>query len=192
MPRSMEDWFKDQDFNTTNLPSGHRDRFLARLQAVEEDNKVIPIDRDGIAQGHASARKNPWFKWSLVAGLAVLIGLAGFNMGSSPSNDLASVSPEMANAQDFFSSTITEELKKLESENNPETERLIADTKLQLLELENDYKQLKIDLETSGNSRKVIAAMIQNFQNRIALLEAALEHIESLKSLKFNTDATLL
>ncbi|MGJ8685579.1 MAG: hypothetical protein ACSHWW_13190 [Nonlabens sp.] len=192
MPKSMEDWFKDQDFNTTELPSGHRDRFLARLQNAQEDAKVVSIDRDGIAQGNDDATKNHWFKWSLVAGLAILIGFAGFNMGSTTSNDLASVSPEMSNAQDFFSNTITEELRKLEAENSPETERLIADTKTQLQELENDYKQLKLDLDTSGNSRPVIAAMIQNFQNRIELLEAALDHIESLKQLKTNIDATLL
>ncbi|WOI23613.1 MULTISPECIES: hypothetical protein [Nonlabens] len=192
MSKSMEDWFKEQDFNTTELPSGHRNRFLERLQAAQEDEKVVSIDRDGKAEGHADARKNPWFKWSLVAGLALLMGLAGFNLGSSNDTDLASVSPEMANAQDFFSSTIAEELKQLESESSPETERLIADTKVQLLELENDYQQLKLDLDNSGNSRKVIAAMIQNFQNRIALLEAALEHIESLKQLKLNTDATIL
>nr|WP_042294373.1 hypothetical protein [Nonlabens ulvanivorans] len=192
MSKSMEDWFKEQDFNTTELPSGHRNRFLERLQAAQEDEKVISIDRDGKAEGHEDARKNPWFKWSLVAGLALLMGLAGFNLGSSNDTDLASVSPEMANAQDFFSSTIAEELKQLESESSPETERLIADTKVQLLELENDYQQLKLDLDNSGNSRKVIAAMIQNFQNRIALLEAALEHIESLKQLKLNIDATIL
>lgn len=192
MPKSMEDWFKDQDFNTTELPSGHRDRFLERLQTAQEDKKVVAIDRDGSTEDHTDARKNPWFKWSLVAGLAILLGVAGFNMNGTTTNDLASVSPEMANAQDFFSSTITEELKKLEQENSPETERLIADTKTQLQELENDYKKLKIDLNTSGNSRKVIAAMIQNFQNRIALLEAALDHIESLKQLKRNPDATIL
>ncbi len=192
MPKSMEEWFADQDFNTTDLPSGHRDRFLERLQAAQEDKKVVSIDRDGKADGHDDARRNPWFKWSLVAGLAILIGFAGFNMGTTPVNDLASVSPEMANAQDFFSNTITQELQKLELENNPETERLIVDTKTQLQELENNYNLLKADLKTSGNSRKVIAAMIQNFQNRIELLEAALDHIESLKQLKINTDATLL
>jgi len=190
----MEDWFKEQDFNTNELPSGHRDRFLERLQATQEDDKVIPIDRDGDAEGHTSARKNPWFKWSLVAGLAILIGFAGFNFNreSAPTNDLASVSEEMANAQDVFSNTITEELKKLESENNPETERLIADTKKQLQELENDYNHLKIDLETSGYNTNVITAMIENFQNRIKLLETALGHINSLKQLKLDTDATLL
>ena len=192
MPKSMEEWFADQDFNTTDLPSGHRDRFLERLQAAQEDKKVVSIDRDGKADGHDDARRNPWFKWSLVAGLAILIGFAGFNMGTTPVNDLASVSPEMANAQDFFSNTITQELQKLELENNPETERLIVDTKTQLQELENNYNLLKADLKTSGNSRKVIAAMIQNFQNRIELLEAALDHIDSHKTLKLNTDATLL
>ncbi|WP_438962165.1 hypothetical protein [Nonlabens sp.] len=192
MPKSMEDWFKEQDFNTTELPSGHRDRFLERLQKAQEDKKVVPLYRDGFTEDHVHARKTPWLKWSLVAGLAILLGVAGFNWNETTTHDLASVSPEMANAQDFFSNTITEELKKLEEENSPETERLIADTKQQLKELENDYQKLKIDLNNSGNSRKVIAAMIQNFQNRIELLEAALDHIESLKQLKLHNDATIL
>lgn len=194
MSKSMEDWFKEQDFNTTELPSGHRDRFLERLQANQEYPKVISIDRDGTTEGDVKATKNSWFKWSLVAGLAILIGLAGFNMGSNTDNsrDLASISPEMANAQDFFTSTINEELKHLEDQNSPETERLIADTKTQLQELEDDYLLLKEDLDTSGNSRQVIAAMIQNFQNRIDLLQAALENIDALKQLKNSTDATIL
>lgn len=190
MSKSMEDWFKDQDFNTTELPNGHRDRFLERLEKTTAVEKVVAIDRDG--KNDPIATKNNWLKWSLVAGLALVIGLAGFTLTSTPENDLASVSPEMANAQDFFSNTITQELNKLESQKNPETERLIADTKAQLQVLENDYKDLKLDLEMSGNSRKVIAAMIQNFQNRIALLEVALEHIEAIKKLKLHTDATLL
>lgn len=192
MDKSIENWFKSQDFDTTALPDGHRNRFLARLQDATQDKKVIPIHRTGTSTYVTNLAINKWYKWSLVAGLALLIGLAGYSMGTTTNNDLASVSLEMAHAQDFFTNTITQELNKLESQNNPETQQLITDTKSQLLLLEDNYKNLKLDLEISGNSRTVIAAMIQNFQNRIQLLETALEHIESIKKLKHNTNETLL
>ena len=49
--------------------------------------------------------------------------------------------------------------------------------------LETQYENLKNDLLESGQDKRVIYAMIDNFQNRIDLLEQVLEHIEATKKL---------
>ena len=95
--------------------------------------------------------------------------------------DLASVSPELSKTQDFFTSTIALELTKLNNERSPETEALINDALKQLDILEKDYNKLKIDLSESGNDKRVIYAMISNFQNRIEILQNVMQNIEEVK-----------
>jgi len=150
------------------------------VDKAQKDLKVIPM--------------NSWFKWSLVAGLAVLLGFVGMRLAPTAAvdNGLSSVSPEMAQAQDFFTTTIQEELEKLNKEQTPHTERIIADTKKTLNKLEVDYKSIKADFKINNDSKAVIAAMIQNFQNRIDLLETALKQIEQLKNFKEQEDETFI
>ena len=54
--------------------------------------------------------------------------------------------------------------------------------------LEEDYEALRLDLTESGDDKRVIYAMITNFQNRIDLLQNVLEKIEEIKQLKQNSD----
>ena len=90
----------------------------------------------------------------------------------------------MATTQDFFTNTITTELKKLNSEESPEYQDLIVDTMFQMKILEENYKQLKLDLSISGQDERVIYAMISNFQDRIYLLQNVAEQIDDLKQTK--------
>jgi hypothetical protein len=103
-------------------------------------------------------------------------------------NDLASVSPELSKTQDFFTTAIAEELASIQSERTPETEALINDALSQLDILEKDYEKLKIDLTKSGNDKRVIYAMISNFQTRIDILQNVLTSIEHIKELKTKTN----
>lgn len=100
--------------------------------------------------------------------------------------DLASVSPELERTQSFFTLAISEELKALEAERSPETEEMINDAMKELHILENKYEDLKVDLTESGNDKRVIYAMIANFQNRINVLKTVLDHIENVKNFKNN------
>ncbi|WP_458626949.1 hypothetical protein [Winogradskyella sp. PC D3.3] len=101
--------------------------------------------------------------------------------------DLASVSPEMSETQDFFTVTIENELKKLNKERSPLTEQIINDALVQIQLLETDYKKLKTDLTESGKNQRVIYAMISNFQTRIDILNTVLEQIEIVKQFKSNS-----
>ncbi len=224
--KNMEEWFAAQDFDQEALPSGHRNRFLDKLEeACKEKNKAKNKNKKNAAgeltadklavSGNKTKNKNAkdadilitdesadaeiiekgsgrvismmsWLKWSLVAGLAILLGVGGYNVSNhlNQPEGLESVSPQMAQAQDFFTSTINLELDKLNRAQSPQNERIIADTKTGLNQLEEEYKRIKEDFKINTDSKAVIAAMIQNFQNRIDLLETALAQIEQIKQLK--------
>lgn len=191
MKKDIEEWFAEQDFNTESLPEGHRNRFLDKLNEACEDAEELHVTSDISSESDTTENSKviqmkSWFKWSLVAGLAILVGFAGMNIAPAPVSDhgLSTVSPEMAQAQDFFTNTIHQELEQLDKLQSPDTERIIIDTKNALNKLEEDYKLIKEDFKINKDSKTVIAAMIQNFQNRIDLLETALEQIEQLKNYK--------
>ena len=49
--------------------------------------------------------------------------------------------------------------------------------------LESNYKKLQKDLVESGEDKRVIYAMINNFQNRIDLLQQVLEQMNAVNEL---------
>jgi len=98
----------------------------------------------------------------------------------------------MMQTQSFFTTTINKELQTLKSLNKPEAKSLVADALQQLDILEKEYEGLKKDLAESGNDKRVIYAMINNFQTRINLLEQVIEKIEEIKNLKKYRDETTI
>ncbi|GGG50049.1 hypothetical protein [Bizionia arctica] len=161
-------------FNVEEPNSGHTKRFLDKLNA-----NANPV---GTSRGSKIIHL-----WKPLAGIAAtLVLILTLVIANKPQNevrDLANVSPEMEKTQSFFTSTISEELKKLESESNPETKMIIKDALIQIKKLEIDYENLKVDLTKSGDDNRVIFAMIKNFQNRIDILQNTLINIENIKQL---------
>ncbi|NNK82368.1 MAG: hypothetical protein HKO92_04530 [Flavobacteriaceae bacterium] len=166
--------FKDLEgqFDIESPNSGHEERFLNKL---ENSSKVVNINR----------KRNIWKPFTAVAASIVLmISVFTFTQNSNTVSDLASVSPEMATTQEFFTNTIASELEKIDEVKSPETQIIVDDAILQISFLEEQYQKLKIDLSESGNDNRVIFAMISNFQSRIEILQSVIEQIENLKQLK--------
>ena len=80
-------------------------------------------------------------------------------------------------------------MKDLENEDH---KALIEDTMNRLNALEAEYDKLKVDLMESGNDKRVIAAMINNFQARIELLQQVNQTIEEINTLKANRNETTI
>tara|TARA_R110002111_G_scaffold103089_4_gene159705 strand:- start:1010 stop:1342 length:333 start_codon:yes stop_codon:yes gene_type:complete len=97
---------------------------------------------------------------------------------------VSKISPEITNTEFYFASVIEDQIKKMQNESTPETQKLIADTMIQLRNLDSDYKKMERDLLDGGNSKLILSAMITNFQTRIDLLNEVLEQIEEIKNLK--------
>ena len=128
------------------------------------------------------AKKNSW-KWLSVAASVVLV--LGFWMGSSHQKqqlELADVSPKMEEVQNYFVNTIHQELKSLEKNRSLETETVIEEALEQLEELEDNYRLFVLDLNNNGNQKRLINAMIKNYQQRLEILENVLKQIEQIKN----------
>lgn len=163
-------------FDVEEPNSGHNKRFLDKLknQSNSENSEILKV----------SKRIQLWKPFvGIAASLLLVMTLIIANRPQNEARDLANVSPEMEKTQSFFTSTISEELKKLESASNPETKIIINDALIQIKKLEIDYENLKVDLTKSGDDNRVIFAMIKNFQNRIDILQNTLKHIENIKQL---------
>ncbi len=160
-----------EDFDIEIPGLGHQQRFLDKLNNQTETVVL-----------NTKPQRSIWRPLiGIAASVALLISLfVGFQQDSN-SKDLASVSPKMANTQDFFTNVITSELEKLNSEETPEFQNLIVDALFQIKILEENYEQLKIDLNDSGSDKRVIYAMITNFQTRIDILQNVVEQIDNLK-----------
>lgn len=166
------------EFDVNEPKEGHEYRFLNKLK-VNETSPDMAFIKSG-------------FNWRPFVAVAASIIICLTVFMTMPNNnetlDLASVSPELSETQDFFTTTIQTELKKLNNERSPLTESIINDALKQIELLENNYQQLKTDLTESGNDQRVIYAMIANFQNRIDILNTVLEQIEDVKQFKTNNN----
>lgn len=168
----IEELFKNLEgsFDIYETPSGHKERFLDKLIEAKKPSVI---------------KLNWWKPLSIAASIAILIAVGSTFLRTSPSElDLASVSPEMMQTQSFFTSTISKELQTLKSLTSPEAKVLVDDALDQIDILEKEYAELKKDLVQSGNDKRVIYAMISNFQNRIELLQRVIEKIEEIKNIK--------
>jgi len=159
-------------FDVFEPKKDHFERFEKKLNAEQKSVKVI--------------RWTPWISSALAvaATLLIVFGIFQFNKPEEQSTGLASVSSEMSQTQQYFAMTIQNELTKIEGERSPETQKLIEDAINRITILEKDYKKLEVDLQISGGDKRVIAAMIQNFQTRIQLLQDVMDQINQVKSLK--------
>ena len=167
-------------FDIEEPPVGHKMRFEQKL------NKQSTLNV-------RTSKLNNYLKPLLAVAAVLIIGMSLF-IGSQNTlgtgMELAKVSPELSETQDFFTVAIKEELKKVEAQRSPETENLIYDGLRQLNRLESEYQKLKIDLEISGQNQLVIFAMISNFQKRIDVLTNLLEQIENIKNLNTKKNET--
>ncbi|MDO5971350.1 hypothetical protein Q4Q35_16205 [Flavivirga aquimarina] len=162
------------DFDIENPESNHTERFLNKLNKQGE-LQLVKVDKQ---------RRRLWKP--LIGVAASIMLLMAFFIGNQQDSDygsLASVSPKMAETEDFFTLTIAEELSKIEKENSPKVQVIIQDAMKRIKKLEEDYESLKKDLTESGDDKRVIYAMISNFQNRIDILQNTLEQIENIKQL---------
>lgn len=175
MQSELEKLFENHQgkFDMFEPDSGHLERFKNKLE-----NKK-------------TAKKNAVLLFSKIAVAASIALLVGLWIGSSYGSkglELAEVSTEMAETQSYFVATIQQELKLVEVERNSDTEQIINDALERITELEKKYELLTLELKESSEDRRIIYAMISNFQSRIDILQSLLERIESVKELKKQHD----
>ncbi len=170
MKDNFENIFKEKrsefDFVEPNI--GHFERFEARLK---ETNKQEPKRRN-------------WRWLSIAASVVLILGVWLGNARSHKGLELADVSPKMEETQDFFTATIKQEIKSINKIKSPENEKIIDDAFEQMKKLEENYKKLTIELKESNEDKRVIYAMISNFQKRIEILQNLMQQIDEIENSK--------
>ena len=170
MKDNIEDIFKnlESQFDIEEPTIGHFNRFESKLNKTK-----IP------------RRKNKMLSYVAIAASIVL--LFGIWVGQSFSNkgmELANISSEMGETQSYFVSVIEKELETIENERNNYNEQIINDALTQLKKLETQYKSLTFELKESTEDKRIIFAMISNFQQRIDILQNLLIQIDLIKQSK--------
>jgi len=170
--------FINEDCDLEEPEIGHEERFLYKLK----ESRNLRSSR-----GESPVRPL-WKSWiAIAASIVFIILIAGSFLSSnilSKPADLATISPEMKETQDFYAKAIRAELEKVNASKSPETKIIIDDALVQMERLDEEYKKLKIDLSISGKDKRVIFAMVSNLQQRIDLLNTVLRQIEDIKELK--------
>ena len=167
--------FSDSDFPEKQLPQGHREEFLEKLQ---KKNSQKP------------KQKNNW--WKIAATLVVLVGLGFVLLQNRETDDF----PE--------ADTIALELQQIETQYLQEIEtewenflkiatdqKLIARYKEKLKQLDTDYKEISKSYQANKNNLLAVEDLIRNLQTRLTLLKEIQEHIKILNQ-KTNNNETFI
>jgi hypothetical protein len=165
------------DFDVETPEIGHENRFLSKLKQAQ-DQEIT-----------ATTKPVTLFTWwkHIAAACILLLGLGifiGSNFGASAEGTQVTFSPEVEKSQMYFASLIEVELEKVELAENEDTKEIIQDALVQLERLENDYRNLKNQLIERGDDKRILHAMVTNFQLRIELLESVLSQIDEIKLFK--------
>jgi septal ring factor EnvC (AmiA/AmiB activator) len=97
--------------------------------------------------------------------------------------ELADVSPKMEETQNFYVATIQNEIAEINTKRTASNQKIIDDAFKQLEILEADYRKLTFELKESNADKRVIYAMITNFQNRLYVLQNLMEQLEEFEKM---------
>jgi DNA repair exonuclease SbcCD ATPase subunit len=166
MDNKLHDFFSENDFDFHEPHSGHLQRFERRLQGAQPKRRL------------------PW-KWMSIAA-SVLLAI-GFFVGQSMQNEeptLSDMSSKMAEVESYFVNTINFEVREMEKSRSLDTEEVIEKALEKIEKLEDDYKAFIEELSKNGKQERIIHQMIQNYQQRLEILQNTLIQIELIKNQK--------
>jgi len=143
----------------------HKQRFLEKL------NKNQVKKKTGFS----------YRKWAIAATI-LLFGFLTFQFYVQYQQQADSMKEVRQNEQ-YFSALIQAEIDSLEVQKTEETERVFKDAITQIQMLETDYKKLVNDYSINKD-RNILNAMIQNFRQRIEILEFVKQQMQQIKQTK--------
>lgn len=166
----LKQQYKAISFDIEEPNLGHFERFEKKINASKRVRK-----------------SNRLYKYIAVAACFLLLVSIGYQfIFSEQKIELSEVSSEMKKAQDYFTVSIDKKLRNITLYENKNTQKLIEDSKEELKRLEKDYEKLTIDLAKNKYEKRIIYAMIQNFQQRIQILKDLQLKIETITNFKSN------
>lgn len=148
-----------QEWDIEEIESNHQERFLTKLKPKKYSKKyLLPL--------------------AIAASIILILGISLFNRTQTTTNEYQFASKETRQTDSIFTVLIQKELEKINEKKSPENKKIIADALKQMKVLDQDYEKIIIELETNGESKQIIYAMISNLQTRISFLQTVLQHLE--------------
>jgi len=174
MKNKMEDFFRDkkQEFDFSEPNVGHFERFQAKLEKSDKGS-----DKKG---------GTPWYVLAVAASILLFFGywMGNYDQNSSEKGiELADVSPKMEETQNFYLATIKKEVALVKTKQTTANQKIIDDAFVQLELLETNYRKLTLELKESNADKRVIYAMITNFQNRLQILQNLMDQLEEFEEM---------
>ena len=175
----LEDFFEEHrdEIDRNAPPEGHFERFEAKLDKAA-------------GTGCTPLR----MLWRVAAVIAITAGIGYFyftgeGTAAQASQGLAlrNISPEFAEVELFYVTQIELTQKQMEPAAG-DNAIVVADIKKQLEQLEEEYNQLKLELEENYGDERVINAMIQNYRLRLQVIEKYLIQLKSNSQNKTKSD----
>ena len=170
MSKHLEEYFKQKkgQFDLAEPNVGHFERFQAKLSGTD-------------AEETGSKGRSPWYLLAIAASILLVFGYWLGNMNASNGLELADVSPKMEETQNFYAASIQKEMEIIEGKRNDLNAHYIDAALQQLEKLESDYQKLTLELKESDEDKRVIYAMISNFQTRLMVLQNLMDQLEELE-----------
>ncbi len=154
------------DFAEPNI--GHFERFESKLKAQNKRNK--------------KPKNIKWYGLSAAASVLLLVGFWLGNNHTASGIELSDISPKMEETQNFYMATIQKEIKLIDNQRTPQNQKIIDDAFFQLGVLEKNHQRLSIELKESNEDKRVIYAMIANFQMQIEVLQNLVNQLEEFRN----------
>lgn len=101
---------------------------------------------------------------------------------------LHNISKELAETEAYYAGEIQEKIQMLEVAEGS----IDPDVRMQLDRMDEDYKELKNDLQDRADSEEVINAMIGYYRLKLELLEKILDEIQETDEDKTNDEASTI
>lgn len=173
MKKDLENTFREiqEDFDFAEPDMGHFDRFEAKLKGEKKTKKN---------------NRTSWLWLSVAAMVFLAFGFMLGNLNQKKGLELADVSSQMEETQNFYLASIQKEIEVVKLQQTPENQKIIEDSFIQLEILEQKYEQLTFELKESNEDKRVIFAMISNFQTRIQVLKNLLDQLEKFEKTEDN------
>lgn len=145
----LKEWVNThrEELDDKELPMGHEMRFIAKLNA-EKKSKV---------------------NWKFLAAASIALLFSLNTLVSSNGYQNSTEYQEFTTTATYYENLIE---RKIESVSNTSNSEQILNAHLQQLhQLDQEYQMLREELLASPNAKRIINAIIYNFNTRISLLE---------------------
>jgi len=161
----------------------HKSSF--EVPPLSEDHEIRFIQK---LRNHSTTQRRKATVFKLRRGLAVaasisLIIVCGvLFLRSQLNRETMANHVQLDKARQHFGTLVSYELKELEQYKGSDYQTLVFDVMQSFKKLENDHQQLLKDLERTNGSPRVLQALINNYQQKISLLQDVQEQILQLKN----------